>query len=151
MRAYEDFTEGSEFALGPYAVTRDEMVAFAEEFDPQPFHLDDAAGAANDLVGSLSASGWHTCAMLMRMMAESFILDSTSQGSPGVDFVKWLRPVRPGDTLSGTARVVSARLSAKRPTLGIAKMAADLVNQKGEPVLASEYTLLLLTRSGAAA
>ncbi|MEX6506731.1 MaoC family dehydratase [Jiella sp. M17.18] len=151
MRTYEDFTEGTEFALGPYPVTREEMLGFATEFDPQPFHLDESAGAANELAGGLTASGWHTCSMLMRMMADSFIVESSSQGSPGVDFVKWLRPVKPGDTLTGSCRVASARLSAKRPTLGIAKMVADLVNQEGEPVLSCEYTLLLLTREGIAA
>ncbi|ORE99117.1 MaoC family dehydratase [Aurantimonas sp. 22II-16-19i] len=150
MRTFEDFTEGREIPLQPYTADRDEMIAFAREFDPQPFHLDDAAGGANELVGSLTASGWHTCSMLMRMMAEGFLLDSTSQGSPGVDFVNWRAPVRPGDRLTGTARVLSRRLSAKRPTLGIAKIGVALENQEGVTVLESEYTLLLLTREGAA-
>ncbi|NDW03552.1 MaoC family dehydratase [Jiella pacifica] len=150
-RAYEDFEDGLEIPLGPYTAERDEMIAFAEEFDPQPFHLDDAAGGANELVGSLTASGWHTCSMLMRTMADGFLLDSTSQGSPGVDFVKWRAPVRPGDRLTGTARVLSRRLSAKRPTLGIAKMGVTLENQDGVTVLETEYTLLVLTREGAAA
>lgn len=150
-RAYEDFEDGLEIPLGPYTAERDEMIAFAEEFDPQPFHLDDEAGGANELVGGLTASGWHTCSMLMRMMAEGFILNSTSQGSPGVDFVKWRAPVRPGDRLTGTARVLSRRLSAKRPTLGITKMGVALENQDGVTVLETEYTLLLLTREGAAA
>ena len=148
-RAYEDFEDGLEIPLGPYTAERDEMIAFAEEFDPQPFHLDDAAGGANELVGSLTASGWHTCSMLMRTMADGFLLDSTSQGSPGVDFVKWRAPVRPGDRLTGTARVLSRRLSAKRPTLGIAKIGVSLENQEGVTVLESEYTLLVLTREGA--
>ncbi len=151
QRAYEDFEEGLEIPLGPYTADRDEMIAFADEFDPQPFHLDDAAGGANELVGSLTASGWHTCSMLMRMMAEGFLLNSTSQGSPGVDFVKWRAPVRPGDRLTGTARVLSRRLSAKRPTLGITKIGVTLENQDGVAVLETEYTLLLLTRAGAAA
>ncbi|MBO0663334.1 MaoC family dehydratase [Jiella sp. MQZ9-1] len=150
-RAYEDFTEGLELPLGPYQTDRDEMIAFASEFDPQPFHLDEAAGSNNELVGSLTASGWHTCSMLMRMMADGFILNSTSQGSPGVDFVNWKAPVRPGDRLTGTARVLSRRLSAKRPTLGITKIGVTLENQDGVTVLETEYTLLLLTREGAAA
>jgi acyl dehydratase len=149
LRTFEDFTEGLETPLEPYTADRDEMIAFAREFDPQPFHLDDAAGGANELVGSLTASGWHTCSMLMKMMAEGFLLDSTSQGSPGVDFVKWRAPVRPGDRLTGTARVLSRRLSAKRPTLGIAKIGVALENQEGVTVLESEYTLLVLTREGA--
>ncbi|MBO0905918.1 enoyl-CoA hydratase [Jiella sp. MQZ13P-4] len=126
------------------------MLAFAREFDPQPFHLDEAAGGANELVGSLTASGWHTCSMLMRMMADSFLLGASSQGSPGVDFVDWKAPVRPGDSLAGTARVLSRRMSSKRPTLGIAKLSATLSNQAGTSVLVSEYALLLLTREGAA-
>ncbi|MCE7027036.1 MaoC family dehydratase [Jiella avicenniae] len=150
-RAYEDFEEGLEIPLGPYTAERDEMIAFAAEFDPQPFHLDDEAGGANELVGSLTASGWHTCSVLMRMMADGFLIDSTSQGSPGVDFVKWRAPVRPGDRLTGTARVLSRRLSAKHPTLGIAKIAVALANQEGVTVLESEYSLLLLTRAGTAA
>ena len=149
MRAYEDFTEGTEIDFGSYPVTKDEVIAFATEFDPQPFHLDEEAAKAS-MLGGLSASGWHTCAMMMRMMADGYLLDSTSQGSPGVDFVKWKKPVRPGDTLAGKAKVLSARLSAKRPTLGIVKLATDLTNQAGETVLESEYTLLVLTRDGAA-
>jgi len=150
-RAFEDFSENLEIPLGPYAVERDEMIAFASEFDPQPFHLDEASGSANELVGRLTASGWHTCSMLMRMMADAFILDSTSQGSPGVDFINWRAPVCAGDVLTGTARVLSRRISVKRPTLGIAKMGVTLENQAGVTVLDGEYTLLLLTREGVAA
>ncbi|HEX2017342.1 MAG TPA: MaoC family dehydratase [Aurantimonas sp.] len=150
MRTYEDFTEGLELPLGPYEVTREEVLEFAREFDPQPFHLEEQAGR-DSLLGGLSASGWHTCAMTMRMMADSYVLDSSSQGSPGVDTVKWLRPVFPGDVLTGTARVASRRLSAKRPTLGLAKIITVIRNQRDEPVLESEYTLLLLTRDGVAA
>jgi len=150
MRTYEDFTEGLEIDLGPYPVTRDEVIEFAREFDPQPFHLDEEA-AKDTLLGGLSASGWHSCAMMMRMMADAYILDSSSQGSPGIDYVRWKRPVRPGDVLHGTARVVSRRLSSKRPTLGILKITTDLRNQTGETVLESAYTLLVLTREGLAA
>lgn len=150
MRTYEDFTEGLEIDLGPYPVTRDEVIEFAREFDPQPFHLDEEA-AKDTLLGGLSASGWHSCAMMMRMMADAYILDSSSQGSPGVEYVRWKRPVRPGDVLRGTARLVSRRLSSKRPTLGILKITTDLRNQTGETVLESAYTLLVLTREGLAA
>ena len=150
MRTYEDFTEGLELPLGPYMVTLEEVLEFAREFDPQPFHLDEQAGR-DSMLGGLSASGWHTCAMMMRMMADSYVRDSGSQGSRGVDFVKWLRPVRPGDVLTGTATVGSRRLSPKRPTLGVAKIVTVIRNQRDEPVLESEYTLLLLTRAGVAA
>lgn len=148
MRSFEDFPVGSSFALGPYAVEREEVLAFAAEFDPQPFHLDEDA-AATGLLGGLSASGWHTCAMMMRMMYDGFLSGSTSQGSPGVDYVTWKKPIRPGDVLSGTMTVRSARLSAKRPTLGLAKLHNDIRNQSGESVLETEYTVLLLLREAA--
>ena len=148
MRTFEDFPVGSTFALGPYPVSRDEVIAFAKEFDPQPFHLDDEAADAS-LLGGLAASGWHSCAMMMRMMVDGFLAGSTAQGSPGVDYVKWLKPVRPGDVLSGTMTVLEARVSAKRPTLGVAKFHNAVVNQNGEIVLETEYTVLITT--GAAA
>ena len=148
MRTFEDFPVGSTWPLGPYPVTRDQVIAFAEEFDPQPFHLDDAAAEAS-ILGGLSASGWHSCAMMMRMMVDGFLAGSTAQGSPGVDYVKWLKPVRPGDVLSGTMTVLEARVSAKRPTLGVAKFHNAVVNQNGEKVLETEYTVLITT--GAAA
>ncbi|MCW4113796.1 MaoC family dehydratase [Aurantimonas sp. MSK8Z-1] len=148
MRSFEDLSVGTILSLGPYPVTRDEIVAFASEFDPQPFHLDEEAAKAS-LLGGLAASGWHTCAMMMRMMCDAFILGSTSQGSPGVDFVRWLRPVRPGDTLSGTATVLEARRSASRPGLGIVKLRNALSTGSG-PVLEAEYTVMMLTREGAA-
>lgn len=148
MRAFEDFPVGAKIPLGPYRVTKEEVVEFAAEFDPQPFHLDEEA-AKHTMLGGLSASGWHSCAMMMRMMCDAFLLDSTSQGSPGVDYVKWKQPVRPGDVLTGTMTVMEARRSAKRPTLGIAKLKNEVRNQDGVGVLETEYTLLLLTREGA--
>ena len=147
MQTFEDFPVGATRALGPYTVDHDAVIAFAREFDPQPMHLDETAGEAG-MLGGLSASGWHSCAMMMRMMAEGFLLESSSQGSPGVDYVKWKRAVRPGDVLSGTMTVREARISASRPTLGITKLYNDIVNQNGESVLETEYTLLLLTRAG---
>ena len=98
--AYEDFVEGATFALGTKAVTAAEIIEFASEFDAQPMHLDEAAGRAS-LLGGLSASGWHTCAMFMRLICDGFLLDSTSQGSPGIDYAKWKKPVLAGDTLTG--------------------------------------------------
>ena len=144
------FGIGETVVLGTHVFEPEAIKAFAHKFDPQPFHLDEQAGR-DSMLGGLSASGWHTCAMMMRMMAESYILDSSSQGSTGVDFVNWLRPVRPGDILTGTARVRSRRLSPKRPTLGLAKIVIVVCNQRDEPVLESEYTLLLLTRAGVSA
>ena len=150
MRAFEDFAVGTVLPLGAYAVTLDEVRAFAAEFDPQPFHLDETAAAAS-MLGGIAASGWHTCAMMMRLMFDAYIGDSSSQGSPGVDFVRWLAPVRPGDVLTGHSTVLSARRSASRPTLGIAKLSTVLANGQGATVAQAEYTLLLLTREGLAA
>ena len=99
--AYEDFVEGASIDLGTKLVTAAEIIEFASEFDPQPMHLDEAAGKAS-ILGGLAASGWHTCAMFMRMLCDAFLLDSTSQGAPGIDQVKWKRPVLAGDTLTGS-------------------------------------------------
>ena len=120
--AYEDFVEGATFALGTKAVTAAEIIEFASEFDAQPMHLDEAAGKAS-ILGGLSASGWHTCAMFMRLICDGFLLDSTSQGSPGIDYAKWKKPVLAGDTLTGKTHghqrphlEVAARASASSPS-----------------------------------
>lgn len=149
MLAFEDFTPGRSFALGPHEVTREAVLRFAARFDPQPMHLDDAAADASILKG-LSASGWHSCAMMMRMMCDSFINRSTSQGSPGVDSVRWLRPVRPGDSLSGEAVVLEARASRSRPDLGICRLHNTLRTAEGADVLQAEYSVML-RRGGEAA
>ena len=101
-RTFEDFTPGMVIETGPRLVTREEIVAFAAEFDPQPMHLDEDAARAS-ILGGLAASGWHTCCLMMRMACDGFVLDSSSMGAPGVDEVKWLKPLRPGTTrtLSG--------------------------------------------------
>lgn len=118
MITFDDLHVGRTFALGPYEVTAEEIVAFASEFDPQPFHLDGTSEQARG-VGGLIASGWHTCSMAMRMMCDAYLLDSASQGAPGVENVRWLAPVRPGDVLTGTSTVTSARRSKSRPNIGI--------------------------------
>src|SRR5690349_469790 len=96
--AFEDFAEGSSIELGTKVVTAEEIIEFASQFDPQPMHLDETAGKAS-LLGGLAASGWHTCAIYMRMLVDSVLLNSTSQGAPGIDYVKWKRPVIAGDRL----------------------------------------------------
>jgi acyl dehydratase len=131
---YEDFSEGQEIALGPYAVTAEEIVAFAREFDPQPFHLD-AAAARTSLLGGLAASGWHSCAMLMRMMADAYLSRAAGLGSSGLDEVKWLKPVYAGETLTGKMTVLSKRISAKRPEMGILQCRWELFNQQTEKKL----------------
>jgi acyl dehydratase len=146
--AYEDFAEGASLDLGPKHVTAEEIVAFASEFDAQPMHLDEAAGRAG-ILGGLSASGWHTCAMFMRMLCDAFLLDSTSQGSPGIDQVKWKKPVLAGDTLTGRVTVLGKRTSKSRPQLGFVAMRSELFNQRGEAVFELQNTGMFLTREAA--
>ena len=149
--AFEDFTVGREIELPRKEVTAEEIVEFASQFDAQPMHLDEEAGKAS-ILGGLAASGWHTCAMFMRMMCDAFLLDSTSQGAPGVDYVRWKKPVLAGDTLSGTSTVVAARVSAKRPNLGFVSVEHRIRNQKGEIVCELANTgMFLLRNPGAAA
>ena len=144
--AYEDFETGIVIELGPERVTAEAIVDFAGQFDPQPMHLDAEAGKAS-LLGGLAASGWHSCALLMRMMCDAFLLDSTSQGAPGVEFTRWKRPVMAGDTLSGQSRVLSRRLSRSRPGLGFVTMRHELFNQHRECVLQMENMGMFRTRA----
>ncbi|TIV66043.1 MAG: MaoC family dehydratase, partial [Mesorhizobium sp.] len=121
----------------------------ASEFDAQPMHLDEEAGKAS-ILGGLSASGWHTCAMFMRMLCDAFLLDSTSQGSPGIEHVKWKKPVLAGDRLTGTVTVLAKRQSKSRPQLGLVSMRSELFNQRGECVFELENSGMFLTREAAA-
>src|SRR6202162_4822536 len=105
-----DFEVGASGECGPRTVTRDEIIAFAREFDPQPFHLDEEA-AKSTFVGELIASGWHSCALMMRIMCDGPILKSSAMGAPGVEEVRWLKPVRPGDTLTAHWSVLETRTS----------------------------------------
>jgi acyl dehydratase len=147
--AFEDFVEGRSIDLGSKHVTAEEIVAFASEFDAQPMHLDEAAGRAS-ILGGLSASGWHTCAMFMRLLCDAILLDSTSQGAPGVDRIRWKRPVLAGDRLDGTATVLAARASKSRPAIGLVTIRSELANQHGEVVLELENTAMFLRREAAA-
>ncbi|AWC22944.1 bifunctional aldehyde dehydrogenase/enoyl-CoA hydratase [Aminobacter sp. MSH1] len=146
--AYEDLAEGVVIDLGSKAVLAREIIEFASEFDAQPFHLDEEAGKAS-ILGGLSASGWHTCSMFMRMLCDALLLDSTSQGAPGIDYAKWKKPVLAGDTLGGKLTILSSRLSRSKPGLGFVSWRAELVNQKGEPVFELVNTCMFLTREAA--
>ena len=143
--AFEDFVEGATIDLGAKLVTAEEIIEFASEFDPQPMHLDEDAGKAS-ILGGLSASGWHTCAIFMRMICDAFLLDSTSQGAPGVDHIKWKKPVLAGNRLTGKTTVLARRLSKSRPSLGLVTMRSELFNQHGEGVFELENTVMFLTR-----
>ncbi len=143
---FEDFTPGRRFQHGPRRVERDEMVAFAAEFDPQPMHLDEAA-ARSTMLGGLAASGWYACCVLMRMCTDAFVLNSTSMGAPGVDEVRWLKPIRPGDALTLTATVLQARASRSRPDMGLVRFQFELSNQAGVTVLALITSLMMGRRT----
>lgn len=135
MIHFEDIEVGSRQSFGRYEVTRDEVVAFASKYDPQPFHLDDQA-AAKTYFGRLSASGWHTCAMTMRMLVENMsVVEQAGLGSPGVDNLRWLKPVYPGDTLRCETEVIEKRRSQSRPGMGLFKSRCRTFNQHDELVL----------------
>jgi acyl dehydratase len=138
---YEDFTAGQTREFGPRTVTREEIVAFASEFDPQPMHLDENA-AKKTILGGLGASGWHTCVVMMRLLCDGLLLDSSSQGSPGIDEVKWKKPVRPGDALSVRHTVLETRDSKSRPEVGLVRQQCDVLNQRGETMLEMRFTAM---------
>ena len=130
-RYFEDFTAGQEIFLGQCHVTEEEIIAFATQFDPQPFHVDHEA-AAQTIYKGVIASGWHTCGMMMRLVVDNLLKHSSSMGSPGLDSVRWLKPVRAGDTLSLTYQVKEVRASASRPDRGIVISIWSVSNQHGE-------------------
>ncbi|MFT3975949.1 MAG: MaoC family dehydratase [Sphingomonas bacterium] len=150
MQYFEDIAIGAKSSFGHYEVTRDEVIAFARKYDPQPFHLSDEA-AAQTHFGRLSASGWHTCAMVMSMIVEN--LKNHKQaglGSPGVDELRWLKPVYPGDTLRCETEVIEKRQSQSRPEMGIFKSRMTVFNQDDVPVMTMVSNGLIRTRSGVA-
>jgi acyl dehydratase len=131
---FEDFEPGQVYELGTRTVTEDEIVAFAREWDPQPFHVDSEA-AKDSVFGGLIASGWQTGAIWMRMYVDS-MLGSAARGSPGIEELRWLAPVRPGDTLSGRLTVLDVSPSATRPDRGTIRIRGEVVNQDGVTVMA---------------
>lgn len=143
---FEDVEVGARASFGRYDVTREEVVDFASRYDPQPFHLSDEAAAATHF-GRLSASGWHTCAMTMAMLVEH--LRDTRQaslGSPGIDELRWLKPVYPGDTLRCETEVLEKRVSASRPEMGITKSRMTVFNQDDVAVMRFVSNGLIATR-----
>ena len=131
---WEDFTVGRVMSLGSTLVKREETLAFAQQFDPQPFHLDDAAAEAS-LFKRLSASGWHTCSMTMRLMCDGYLNDSAGLGSPGIDELRWLKPVYPGDTISVEMIVLEARVMNSKPHVGLVLSRWRVFNQDGVDVM----------------
>jgi acyl dehydratase len=132
---FEDFPVGKVIELGSYTMTEERIIAFAREFDPQPFHTDPVR-ARDSAFGGLVASGWHTAAVYMRLLVQGFI-DSvvSSMGSPGVDKIEWLEPVRPGDTLTGRLTIIDAIPSKSRADRGTIKTLGEVLNQHGRVVM----------------
>ena len=134
---WEDFKVGERSEMGRHTFGADEIVTFARQFDPQPFHTDPQA-ARESAFGGLIASGWHTCAVGMRLMVDQYIGRTVSLGSPGIEDIRWLRPVRAGDTLTYSRTVTASRASATRAGVGLVKHRSEAVNQSGETVLSME-------------
>lgn len=145
---FDDFAPGWTQICGPVTVTKEDIVAFAREFDAQPFHTDEEA-AKETFVGTLIASGWHTCSLNMRLIAEGFLLDTAGMGAPGIDEVKWLKPVLPGDTLRTRASVLESRASRSRPDLGLVRFGFEMLNQRDEAVLYQTNWILIGRRDAA--
>jgi acyl dehydratase len=146
MQYFEDIAVGQRAAFGQYEVTREEVTAFAAKYDPQPFHLSDEAAAAT-YFGRLSASGWHTCAMTMAMVVENLKAhQQAGLGSPGIDELRWLKPVYPGDTLRCESEILETRRSRSRPEMGSYRSRMTVFNQHDEPVLRFVTIALIRTR-----
>jgi acyl dehydratase len=134
---WEDLPVGHVMELGSISPTLHDTMAFARQFDPQPFHLDEEA-ARQSLFGRISASGWHTCALCMRVTVDNFLRHSSSLGSPGLEKLQWLKPVHPGDVLSVRHTITESRPMASKPTVGIVRGLWEVFNQQGEKVLHME-------------
>jgi acyl dehydratase len=142
MPYFEEYDEGRIERFGAYRVTREDVIEFASKFDPQPFHLDDAAAAASPIFGRLAASGWHTCAMVMRMLTDAWT-DADgyfSLGGTGADELRWTRPVYPGDTLSIEAEILSKSAPRSKPELGFVNFSIAVHNQHDEVVMTMKVT-----------
>lgn len=138
---FEDFIEREVKTFGSYTVTEEEILSFAREFDPQPMHVDAAAGKAS-MLGGLAASGWHACAILQRMACDAFLLRAAGRGSPGVSEVKWKAPIFPGDVLTLRRTILESRTSKSKPDLGLVTMRLELL--KGRNEVATEQQLVIM-------
>jgi acyl dehydratase len=142
---FEDFHPGQVIELGQRSVTQEEIIAFATQFDPQPFHVDPAA-AAQSIYGGVIASGWHTCSMMMRLVVDGMMAASSSMGSPGLDNVRWLQPVRAGDTLAVRYETVKVMASDSKPDRGVVWSKWVARNQHGVDVCTIEGMGMFLRR-----
>lgn len=146
QRYFEDYVEGATFEYGQITVSADDILEFATRYDPQPIHVD-VERAARGPFGGLIASGWHTAALMMRLLADNFISHVAGMASPGVDEIRWLLPVRPGDTLSIRVTVLEARRSRSKPDRGIVRTLVQVLNQKQEIVMTLKPLSIMRCRS----
>ena len=146
MRYLEDFSEGDRFVLGPRPVSEADIVGFAQQFDPQPFHTE-ATHPRTQAMGGLLASGWHSAALFMAMAVDAYMADAAIVTSPGIDKLRWLAPVRPGDTLRGEVIITGVRRSQSKPDRGILTTSARLWQQAGIDVLSLETTAFVASNS----
>jgi acyl dehydratase len=144
MRYFEDLEVGAETEFGSYHVTREEVLEFARKYDPQPFHVSDEE-AAKTHFGRIAASGWHTCAMTMAVLARYAVKhEQAGLGSPGVDELRWLKPVYPGDTLHVSGKLLEKTPSRSKPFMGSYRTLTTVANQEGVPVMT--FTSIVLIR-----
>ncbi|MFC5585441.1 MaoC family dehydratase [Nitratireductor kimnyeongensis] len=148
--AFEELEPGVTIPFGEKKVGADEIIAFAQQFDAQPMHLDEEAGKAS-ILGGLSASGWHSCAIFMRMLYDALLVNSTSQGSPGITEARWKRPVIAGDTLTGSTTVLERRALKSRPGIGLVTFRHLVTNQRGETVMEMENPIMFRMRDAGGA
>ena len=149
MKYFEDLDVGIERVFGTYHVTREEVLEFARKYDPQPFHLSDEA-AAKTHFGRLAASGWHTAAMTMRVTVDCLTKDrQASLGSPGIDELRWLKPVFPGDTLTVRAKIIEKTPSRSKPEIGSMRSQTTVTNQDGDVVMTLTTIVLMMRRPAA--
>ncbi len=147
MNFFEDYEIGHVTEIGSHRFTADDIVRFASAFDPQPFHVDEAA-ARDSIYGGLIASGWHTAAMMMRLLVDGFVGDSAGMGSPGFDDLRWLKPVRPGDAIRVRSTCLEKTPSRSRPNLGSIRFRTEVLNQDDEVVMSMVSIALYLRRPG---
>jgi acyl dehydratase len=145
-RFFEDFAVGEVFEFGDRRVEKNEIIEFARKYDPQPFHTDPVA-AHFSAFGGLCASGWHSAAIVMRILVDKFISPASAMGSPGVDELRWVRPVRPGDRLRVSLRVLETRRSTSKPDRGVLKLRYDTFNQDGEKVMSITTRAMMRCRN----
>jgi acyl dehydratase len=147
---WEDFKPGTVAVYGPRLVTREEIVAFAAEFDPQPMHLDEAAASAT-MLGGLGASGWHVCCLMMRIISDGYVLDSSSMGGPGIEEARWLAPLRPGTHIRVRSTVLETRASNSRPDMGLTKFLFEVLDEADTRIMTLTTTQMFGRRKAGAA